>query len=242
MSRINYHDNVAEKEGMESCFDSGAERTNLKNYYYDIFMSRYEIENADYQESNFILRKFWADGCLSAFKLKNTDAIGGKVAFAKFNTSGEYNHMNFPIKATPISDNANGNFPTEPLIVDEKIVIGYARHNQKPIKTYIDNIIDKMVDIEKAISRNIYAVSIPVCAGSNSTNMEKMNTFFNRLNGDTKKLVFEFTDDMEKPYLLWDNVPYNIDRLYNQLKAYDSDILTYLGINNLGGSEKKSIS
>lgn len=217
--------------------DSDDEYYDLVNHYYDLFMSIYSIEGLTSQENDFILRKFWADGRVSSFRLNSPIPL---IGFAKFEANGQYNYLDYPIKARPTSTrDTRGLFPKKYLEVGKDIIIGYARYNKKPVSEHVTHIIKKMIALEKAFKRNSKALSIPIAAGATQQNKTKLDEFFNKLDGDTDKLVFDFNDGMEKPYLLWSGIPYYLDKFYAQIKAYDCEILTYFGINNLGSSEKK---
>lgn len=219
-------------------FDSVAERNYLNNRYFDIFMSKYTIGNATEEENNFILRKFWSDGAVASFKLKTNEEVA-VVGFSKFELNGLYNYLDAPTKARPMSAHDGGLFPKEFLNVGSDIILGYARYSKKPIRAAVGHIVDKIIALEKSFKRNLKALSIPFAAGATSENKFKLDAFFKKLDSDDDRLVFEFSDGIEKPFILLNGVQYNIDKFYAQIQAYNSEILTYLGINNLGSSEKK---
>lgn len=48
----------------------------LRNKYYALYRSNFKWNNIDYRQEDFIMRKFWADGTVCAFKIPNIDEIG----------------------------------------------------------------------------------------------------------------------------------------------------------------------
>ena len=58
------------------------------NKYYNLYMNAYTWNGLDYQEKDFLMRKFWSDGKIAVIKLNGTEGSTlkpeGTLIFAPF--------------------------------------------------------------------------------------------------------------------------------------------------------------
>ena len=47
--------------------------TFIMNKYYNVFMNKLGVEGADYQQRDYMLRQFWANGTIAFFIIKGTE-------------------------------------------------------------------------------------------------------------------------------------------------------------------------
>lgn len=207
------------------------------NYFYDMFLTLYEVKGFNYQQNNFLLRKMWGVGKIASFDTVNVDGVDAEVGLSVF-TDNEKNYLDFP--STVYLENNRGVpfIPTESLQVDKDVVIGYARHNQKSVRDTVEFIVSKICDVEMCLRKNLEANSTPWLIACDVASEKTADAFIEKLESDDDVLVFKFKEG-EKPYGLVSGAPYIIDKLYNQKNAYINEILTFFGVNNLGTSEKK---
>ena len=205
-----------------------------QNKFYNYFMSNYEFEGLDYQQSNFLLRKFWKLGNIAAFRIKNTDILG----LAEF-TEQEFNMYDYPIRALLINERGVPFIPSQPLLVDEEVVIGYAQKNHKSVFSFIDLYCKKLANVEMAIKTNLNVQKTPwIIANSDPQAEAQLKAIFENVENGEEKLYIN-AEDVSKIQTLVSGAPYLIDKLYSYKQALENEVLTFLGINNIGITEKK---
>ena len=212
-------------------------RENIKriylNKYFNDFMSKYKIEGIGYKENYFIFRKFWLDGTVACWNIKN---IG--LGFAPYAVSGMLDYLDFPKTLHLVKNRPYDFIPIKELTVDEDVVIGWAQRNHRPIREYVINCVDRLVDIDMIIQKNLKAQKTPWLIATSAVNEQKINEFYNALNSDEDALFFTF-EEGEKPAALVSGAPYIIDKLEAQKQVIINELLTFLGLNNIGIQEKK---
>lgn len=205
-----------------------------QNKFYNYFMSNYEFEGLDYQQTNFLLRKFWKLGNIAAFRIKNTDILG----LAEF-TEQEFNMYDYPIRALLINERGVPFIPSQPLLVDEEVVIGYAQKNHKSVFSFIDLYCKKLANVEMAIKINLNVQKTPwIIANSDPQAEDQIKALFENVANGEEKLYIN-AEDVNKIQTLVSGAPYLIDKLYAYKQALENEVLTFLGINNIGITEKK---
>ena len=213
----------------------------INNKYYNIFLNSYDIKGVDYQQKDFILTQFWAEGRISTFKLKGTEGAKehpqGLLVFTDF-APVMYNLYRWPIDCTLINTRGVDFIPATPQRVDKDIVIGYAQRNKKPVYFIVDYYAKKIALVESAIQMNILAQKCPWLLGTTPDNKEKMKKFYGDLLEDTNGLFIDTqTIDNIKPLIT--GAPYTIDKLYSHKCSLENELREYLGLDNLGVQEKK---
>ena len=211
------------------------------NKYYNLFMNSYEIEGVDYQQKDFILRKFWSVGHIACFKLTGTEGATkhpqGLLVFTDF-APVMYNLYDYPIEATLINTRGVDFIPSKNQKVDKDIVIGYAQRNKKPVYFIVEHYAKKIALVESAIQMNLLAQKCPWLLATTPENKEKMRNFYGDLLEDTNGLFVD-SQTIDGIKTLITGVPYTIDKLYAHAKSLEDDLRECLGFNNLGVQEKK---
>ena len=88
------------------------------------------------------------------------------------------------------------------------------------------------------IQINLIAQKCPWILGTTPESQNKMEEFWETLISDNPKL-FTSIEEVEKAKALISGAPYTIDKLYNYKIAIENELREYLGLDNLGVSEKK---
>lgn len=213
----------------------------ITNKYYNIFMNAYEIGGVDYEQKDYILKKFWSEGHIATFKLKGTEGAKshpqGLLVFTDF-CPVSYNIYDFPIDCTLVNTRGVNFIPATMQRVNKDVVLGYAQRNKKPVYFIVEYYAKKIALVESAIQMNVLAQKCPWLLGTTPDNKEKMKKFYGDLLEDTNGLFID-AQTLENIKTLITGAPYTIDKLYSYAKSLENDLREYLGLDNLGVQEKK---
>ena len=216
-----------------SIIDRASLRQAYIDKYFNLYMNNLKIEDTDYQEENFIKRRFWSDGTIAIFKI---DSIGRKV-FVDYAIS-QYNIYDFGVYATPINRKGVSFIPSYPMEIDKDICLIYAQHNRKGIQNLVLSYINRIVDIEMVIKQQLKSHKIPFVFTGDETEKDKFKDFFNKINTDINDLYMTGVE-LDNINVLNLNNGYILDKLYNLKQQLENELKEYLGINNMGTTEKK---
>lgn len=203
------------------------------NKYFNLYMNAYKWNGIDYQQSNYIMRKFWADGRVAAFNVKFADAIG----FAPF-AEYKWNMYDYPEEVNLINERGVPFIPNDIQIVDKDVVLGWTQRNKKPVALVVDLYARKLADIDMTIRTNLKAHKTPWLIGVAPEDRQKVTALFNKIEKDDSELFVDL-EDVNNFKSLVSGAPYIIDKLYAYKCALENELKEYLGITNLGNQEKK---
>lgn len=218
--------------------------------YFNLFMGAYKFKGITENQEYFILKRFWSMGRLSAFIVEGTktpkdselasvnDYPNGMIAFTDF-APMRFDIYDWPIVVNLVRTRGATFIPTEPQNVNESVVIGYAQKNHMPVKEIVEYYVSKITDIEMTIAQQLKSHKVPFLVATTPENEEKMKKLFEKINNDDAVLYLSATEIESIKTLLTGNGSYIIDKLYQQKQAYENELLTYLGIDNLGTMQKK---
>lgn len=210
------------------------------NKYYNLYMNSLKWTGIDNEQVDFIMRKFWSVGSIASFIAKGTQGEEypqGMIVFTEY-APCKYNIYDFPIEATLVNNRGVPFIPMTPQKINTDIVIGYVQRNKKGVSELVNYYISKLTNIEITIQVNLIAQKSPWILGTTPENQNKMEEFWSNLISDNPKL-FASIEDVEKAKALISGAPYTIDKLYNYKVAVENELREYLGLTNLGVSEKK---
>ena len=127
---------------------------------------------------------------------------------------------------------------TKDLEVDKEAVIGYAQKNHKSVFSSIEAKINELVDIEmkKRVARK--AQSQPWMFAFSPEDYEQAKILQEQLEND-EPYMFVPLEEVDKAKSLTSGAPYILDKLEQDRQKIENDILTMLGVNNVGIGEKK---
>lgn len=211
------------------------------NKYYNIFMNKIEIGGVDYQQKDYILKKFWSVGTLSGFLMQgtkgSTDNPEGLPVFCEY-APCEYNLYDWPIKATLINTRGVSFIPSTLQEIDKDIVIGFAQRTKKPVKFIVEYYAKKIGLCEIVIQTQLLAKKMPYLIGTSPENKTKMEELVQNLFDDNPVLYLD-AEDINNLKVLLTGGNYEIDKLKNLQKDYENELRECLGLDNLGVGEKK---
>lgn len=201
-------------------------KTVYVNKYFNLFLSNWEWNGLSLEQSDYIMRKFWANGTVAAFPIKFTDEIG----FTAYAVS-KYNMYDFPEVVNLVNKWQVPFIPITPQIVNKDVVIGWAQSNHKPINLIVDYYIDRMVQVDMVINTNLQVHKMPFVIGITPTDTEKAQDVIDRiLNNEIA--VFMDSEDLNMVKSFATGTPYIIDKLYSYKTSLENELLTFLGIDN----------
>lgn len=246
-------------------FDSTNRRSITFNMYmskyFNLFMGAYKITGDNITENmqEFILRRFWSMGKIAAFIVGGTaktqsdleleyikkekgiasvnDYPNGMIAFTDFAPT-RYDIYDWPIAVNLVCSRGATFIPRTIQNVNETCVIGYCQKNKLPVKTIVEYYVARITDIEMTIQQQLKSHKVPWLIASSPENEAKMKALFEKIENDDDVLYLD-AQDVEALKVLTTGNTFIIDKLYNQKQAYENELLTYLGIDNLGQMQKK---
>lgn len=215
--------------------------------YFNLFMGAYKFNGITPIEQDFILRKFWSEGKIASFILEGSKPMAGEedrndnpngvIGFAPF-APFEFNIYDYPTKVNLIQLRGSKQIPTKPLEVDKDVVIGWCQRSKKPVLAVVDYYLERIVNTEMTIRVQLQSHKCPWLIACSPENETKFKRLFERIESDENVLYLDAGDVSALQTLTGGNA-YIIDKLYQYKQAIENELLTYLGIDNLGILEKK---
>lgn len=209
--------------------------------YFSLWLNKFKfVGDIDYQQKDFIMRKFWIDGQIACFKLKGSETEAhpqGMLVFTPFAPNG-WNIYDWPTSVNLINTKGVSFIPVGPQLLDKDVVIGYAQRNKKSIFALIEPIIQKITDVEMVIKINLQVAKMPWLAVVTPETEARMKVIMDKLRSDDPEF-FVSSDEANMLKALVSGAPYIIDKLYNYKSALENEAREYIGINNMGMNEKK---
>lgn len=232
-------------------------RKKIKFYYMEKFfnkwMNKYDFTNLNYQQKHYIMKSFWSKGTVACAQI----SVGGgmkelmaglkidieefkedSLIFTPWAPANLFNIYDFPTKARLINVRGVDFIPERELVIDKEVVIGYAQKNHKSVFSSIEAKIEELVDIEmkKRVSRK--AQSQPWMFAFSPEDYEQAMVLQQQLESDEPFMFVPF-QEVDKVKALVSGAPYIVDKFEQDRQKVENDILTMLGVNNVGIGEKK---
>ncbi len=201
--------------------------------YFNLYMNNLKIEDTNYQQENFIKRRFWSDGTIACFIIEPIN----EKCFVDYAIS-RYNIYDYGVYAQPINRKGVSFIPDKQMEIDKEICLIYAQHNKKPILNIVNSYINKIVDVEIVIKQQLKSHKVPFVFTGDETQKDKFKDFFNKIDTDYNELYMT-SEEFENINSLNLNNSFIIDKLYNYKQQLENELKEYLGINNMGTTEKK---
>lgn len=235
------------------CFERGLAYQFYLQKYYNLFMGAYSFESKEQKmtqaQQEYILKKLWAEGKIACFKVAGTELEEGEaptntnqypkgllafVPFAPF----MFDIYDYPIQVNLIQVRGAKFIPTAPQVVNKDVVIGYVQRSHKSVLSVVDFYLQKIVDVEMVIKVQLASHKAPWLIATTPENEHKLKALFERIMSDEFALYVS-QEEVEALKTLQGGNQYIIDKLYQYKQALENELLTYLGIDNLGIIEKK---
>lgn len=220
------------------------DREQLKALYtnniYNIFLTSHKWNGLNYQQVNFIMRKLWASGSVALYPLKHFESepkVSDRFILTTF-TPQNYNIYDYPTEITLINTRGVKFIPNKSLKVDKDVIITYVQPSKKSLASFVDVYINKIVNVEMILQIALNSQKLPFLIRVSEENRQEIEQLYRSLQSDAPKLFVSGDYDRDISALIT-GAPYIIDKLYNYKSCLWNELLTYLGVNNLGINEKK---
>lgn len=227
---------------MKSKFRRSRRKLNIKhydilmNYFYNLYMNSQEAEGIDKETLEYRLKLFWEEGQAAVFEIPMIK----ELAYAPFSVSGGFNHNGVPVSVYLVDQFGVGRkiIPYGNQVVNKDVVLAYALKSHRPIKEVVAYQVDRICAVRNAINQNLHINMIPFLIKSVHNDGRLKNIFDEIFGGE--EIVAVSPEDLEAiDDALQLNAPYIIDKLQAYEKDLFNELLTFLGINNMGTQEKK---
>ena len=231
-------------------------RDKIKFYYTEKFfnkwMSKYDFIGLNYQQKHYIMKKFWsADGSVACSQIKSANPVlaglidsgvidmkENDIIFTPWAFARRYNIYDFPTHARLINTRGVKFITNEELQLDKDVVIIYAQKNHKGVFSSIEAKINELVDIEMKKRTALKAQSQPWMFAFSPEDFEQAKVMCDQLEEDNP-YMFVPLQEVDKAKSLTSGAQYIVDKLQNQCDHVENQILTMMGVNNIGVGEKK---
>lgn len=213
---------------------------NLKNKYYNVWMSKFKWSGLDEeikeQEQNYIMRHFWSEGTVALRNIKGLNLI----AMCPWNTE-TYNYLDFPEKIVLVNKRGVSKtiIPSTPQVVNKDVALLYCLPNHKSISSVVYYYIERMIQVEIVINNNLKLQNIPFVIGVTEEDKDQFDDIIEKILNN-ELVVFTSVNDIKKLQTLATNAPYIVDKLKTYLVSLENELLTVLGIDNSGAQAKQA--
>ena len=234
---------------------TNAIRKKIEFYYREKFfnkwMNKYDFKGLNYQQKQFFMKKMWADGSVAVSSIKSADkALAGLIAsgvvdmqensiiITPWTPSSRFNIYDYPTHIRLVNTRGVKFITPDELELDKEAVVIDAQKNHKSIYSSIEAKVNEIVDIEmkKRVARK--AQSQPWMFAFSPEDFAQAKKMQQRLEDD-EPYMFVLLDEIDKAKSLTSGAPYIVDKFEQDRQKVENDILTMLGVNNVGIGEKK---
>ena len=229
-------------------------RNALKFFYLEKFfnkwMSKYDFLGLNYQQKHYIMKKFWSIGSVACSKFAGGDKMselmsGGiidlkedTIIFSPWTFANRYNIYDFPTHIRLTNTRTVQFISNEELELDVEAVILYAQKNHKSVFSSISAKIDEIIDLEMKKRVALKSQSQPWTFVFDSEDYVQAKALQRQLEED-EPYCFIQLKQVDKAKTLTSGAPYIVDKIQAQIDGRVDEVLTMLGVNNLGVDEKK---
>lgn len=209
----------------------------LLRKYYTLYMNSVNCDELEEEALRFFLNQMWEEGSIAAYNLPGNNDL----AFAPFAPAGKRNHYGVPTTINLIDLWGVGRaiIPYSQQQVNKDVVLIYALAMRIPIRRVVEYQVERICEVRRAMRMNLKVNMIPYFIKTNNINDHRLeDIMLNIYNGASYvPITPEDATDMQDAIIL--NPPYIIDKLQTYETQLENELLTFLGINNIGVQEKK---
>ena len=219
--------------------------------FFNKWMSKYQFKGLNYQQQHFIMRKLWSEGTIacSSVKSANKELAGliedgsvdmgeNELIFTPWAPDKRFNIYDFPTNVRLINTRGVKFITTDSLVIDKDVVIIYAQKNHKSVYSSIEAKLLELVDIEMKKRSARKAQSQAWLFTFSEEDKEQAKVLQESLEMDEPYLFAPF-DAPDKVKSIASGAPYIVDKFEQDRQKVENDILTMMGVNNVGIGEKK---
>ena len=222
-----------------------------KEKFFNKWMSKYDFGGLNYQQKQFFMKKMWADGSVAVSKIETADKnLAGLIAsgmvdmkensiiITPWTPSSRFNIYDYPTHIRLVNQRGVKFITPNELELDKEAVVIHALKNHKSVYSSIEAKVNEIVDIEmkKRVARK--AQSQPWMFAFSPEDYKQAKAMQQHLEDD-EPYMFVLLEEIDKAKSLTSGAPYIVDKFEQDRQKCENDILTMLGVNNVGVGEKK---
>ena len=230
-------------------------RKKFKFFYlekiFNKWMDKYDYPELNYQQKHFIMKKFWSEGSVAVSKPFDAKGVleelmsGGEIdmkensiIFTPWAHADRYNIYDFSTKVRLINTRGVKFVNPNDLIVDKEAVIIWAQKNHKSVYSSIEAKLNELIDVEMKIRVARKSQNQPWCFAFTPEDMTIAKRMQENLEND-EPYLFIPSQNVDKVKGITSGAPYISDKLTQEKEAIFNEILTMIGVNNIGTIQKK---
>ena len=246
---------MAKKKVFRPRVSSADIRKKIKFFYMEKFfnkwMNKYEFPELNYQQKHYFMKKMWAEGTIAVSLIKSADNLlaglmdsgvidmkENKIIFTPWTFAQRYNIYDFPTHIRLINTRGMKFITTKELELDKEAVIIYAQKNHKSVLSSIEAKILEIVDLEMKKRTALKAQSQSWMFAFSPEDFEQAKILQEQIENDEPYMMVPLTE-VDKAKSLTSGAPYIVDKLQTEIDGRVNEVLTMLGVNNIGVGEKK---
>ena len=222
-----------------------------KEKFFNKWMSKYEYPELNYQQKHYIMKKFWSVGNVACSNVASADKLlaglmasgevdmkENQIIFTPWAFANRYNIYDFPTHATLINTRGVKFITLRVLEIDKEVVIIYAQKNHKSVWSSIEVKVEEIVDLEMKKRTALKAQSQAWFFAFSSEDFKIAKALQESLDNDDPYMFGAFNDP-DRIKGIQSGAPYIVDKIQQQIDGRVNEVLTMLGVNNIGIDEKK---
>ena len=230
-------------------------RAKIRFFYMEKFfnkwMNKYDFPELNYQQKHYIMKKFWSEGSIACSLVGNADPVlaglmnddvidmkENKIIFTPWAFADRYNIYDFPTHIRLINVRGMKFITQKELELDKDAVIIYAQKNHKSVFSSIEAKINEIIDLEMKKRTALKVQSQAWMFAFSPEDYDQAKVLQEQLEND-EPYMFVPLEEVDKAKSLVSGAPYILDKMQEQLDGRINEILTILGVNNIGVGEKK---
>lgn len=230
-------------------------RNAIRFYYTEKFfnkwMSKYDFPQLNYQQKHYVMRRLWAYGSVAMSKITTGDKnLAGLVSsgeidmkenlviFTPWVFAERYNIYDFPTHVRLVNTRGVKFITPEALELDVDVVVIWAQKNHKSVFSSIEAKLNELIDIEmkKRAARKTQAQSwLFAFDPEDFAQVKKLQEALD----DDNPFIFAPLSAVDRAKGFSSGAPYITDKIEMDRQKVENDILTMIGVNNVGVMEKK---
>ena len=219
--------------------------------FFNKWMSKYEYPELNYQQKHYIMKKFWSVGNVACSNVASADKLlaglmasgevdmkENQIIFTPWAFANRYNIYDFPTHATLINTRGVKFITPRVLEIDKEVVIIYAQKNHKSVWSSIEVKVEEIVDLEMKKRTALKAQSQAWFFAFSPEDFKIAKALQESLDNDDPYMFGAFNDP-DRIKGIQSGAPYIVDKIQQQIDGRVNEVLTMLGVNNIGIDEKK---
>ena len=216
-------------------------RTFYKRFYNSLFFSYFvnqlEFEGFTREEERFLLSQFWEEGSVAIYPFKEDKS---QVLICNYapNRFGRYNNV-VTLNLVAFNDTDNTT-PRETLTNNKDAVVVYAHVSHSSIRKMLEKYIDELVEIEICKKVNIDNLKLTRLIKCSVEDKPRLLQLLNRIYAGESAAVIDAYDLTALENIL-NSAPYIVDKLEIEKQNIISNVLTFLGVDNVNYEKKERL-